>query len=348
MPLVGQEDSGRRKWYVLPMAKAVRRRELLGLVGGAAVWPLTSSAQQRGPQIVGYLSARSPDDTGHLIEAFKRGLAENGYIEGKTIDIEYRFALGSYDRLPSLARELADRSLAVLVSVGGEPAALAAKEATATTPIVFAIGSDPVKIGLVASYARPGGNLTGINILSTSLEPKRLGLLRELVPQAATIGILLNQSYPPAEMQLKDVQAAAQAIGLRIHAVSTSTDREIEAAFETVTQQRIPALMVGAAPFFDTRRDKLVELAARHAVPTIYQFRAYVAAGGLASYGVDLPDAHRQVGVYASQILKGAKPADLPVLQPTKFEFVVNLKTAKALGLVVPAPILLHADEVIE
>jgi putative tryptophan/tyrosine transport system substrate-binding protein len=238
--------------------------------------------------------------------------------------------------------------VAVLVAGGGEPSPLAAKAATSTIPIVFAIGSDPVKAGLVASYNRPGGNVTGINILTDTLEPKRFGLLHELVPQAATIGFLVNARYPSAESQVRDVREAARALTLKIHVLPAGTDSEIDAAFETVARERIPAIVVAGDPFFDTRRDKLVALAARHAVPTMFQFREYAEAGGLVSYGVDLTDAYRQVGVYAGQILKGAKPADLPVVQPTKFEFVINLKTAKVLGVKFSDNLLSLADEVIE
>jgi len=325
----------------------VKRREFITLLGGAAAtWPLATRAQQTMP-VIGYLSARSPEDTTHLVAAFRRGLVEDGYVEGQNVAIQYRWALGQVDRLPALAAELAGRSVAILVATGGESAALAAKAATSTIPIVFSTG-DPVKAGLVASYNRPGGNATGINLLTQTLEPKRLGLLHELVPQAATIGFLLNPNFPSAEDQSKDMQEAARAIGLHIHVLRANTDREIEAAFETVAQDRIGALAVGASPFFDTRRNTLVALAARHAVPTMYHFREFAAAGGLMSYGIDPVDAYRQVGVYAGRILKGAKPADLPVLQPTKFEFVINLKTAKALSLEIPARLLSFVDEVIE
>jgi len=325
----------------------VKRREFITLLGGAAAtWPLATRAQQTMP-VIGYLSARSPEDTTHLVAAFRRGLVEDGYVEGQNVAIQYRWALGQVDRLPALAAELAGRSVAILVATGGESAALAAKAATSTIPIVFSTG-DPVKAGLVASYNRPGGNATGINLLTQTLEPKRLGLLHELVPQAATIGFLLNPNFPSAEDQSKDMQGAARAIGLHIHVLRANTDREIEAAFETVAQDRISALAVAASPFFDTRRDTLVALAARHAVPTMYHFREFAVAGGLMSYGIDPVDAYRQVGVYAGRILKGAKPADLPVLQPTKFEFVINLKTAKALSLEIPARLLSFVDEVIE
>jgi putative ABC transport system substrate-binding protein len=257
-------------------------------------------------------------------------------------------ALGQYDRLPAMAAELVRWPVAVLATTGGEPAALAAKAATSTIPIVFLIGGDPVKVGLAASYNRPGGNATGMNILTATIEPKRLGLLREMVPQAATIGVLLNPNFQPAAGQLQDLQEAARAIDLQIHVLHASTDLELNVAFETIAQQRLAALAVTADPFFDTRRDKLIALAARHAVPTIYHFREFAAAGGLMSYGIDSLETYRQVGVYAGQILKGAKPAELPLLQPTKFEFVINLKTAKALGIEVPPGLSARADEIIE
>lgn len=327
----------------------MKRREFLGVLGGAAAaWPLAARAQQPAIPVIGYLSARSPDDTTHLMVAFRKGLGEGGFVEGQNVIIEYRWALGQHDRLLALAAELAQRPVAIFVSIGGESAALAAKAATSTIPIAFIIGGDPVKVGLVASYNRPGGNATGINIVTGTLEPKRLGILRQLVPQAATIAVLLNPNFPLYESQLRDVQEAAGAIGLRIHILRATTDHDIDAAFETVAQQRIAALAVAADPFFDTRRNKLVALAASHAVPTMYHFREFAAAGGLMSYGTNIADVHHQIGVYAARILKGAKPADLPVLQPTKFEFVINLKTAKALRLEIPAGLLSFADEVIE
>ena len=327
----------------------VRRRDFITLLGGAAAtWPLAARAQQPAMPVIGYLSARSPDDTAHLVAAFRRGLGAGGFVEGQNVTIEYRWALGQYERLPSMAAELVRRPVAVFATTGGEPAAMAAKGATSTIPIVFLIGGDPVKLGLAASYNRPGGNATGMNILTATMEPKRLGLLRELVPEAATIGVLLNPNFQPAANQLRDLQEAARTIGVQIHVLNAATDGELDAVFVTISQQRIPALAVTADPFFDTRRDKLVALAARHAVPTIYHFREFAVAGGLMSYGVDSLETYRQLGVYTEQILKGAKPADLPVLQPSKFEFVINLKAAKALGVKFSDNLLSLADEVIE
>jgi ABC-type uncharacterized transport system substrate-binding protein len=327
----------------------VRRREFITLLGGAAaMWPLAARAQQSAMPTIGFLSSRSPDESSHSVTAFRRGLAENGYVEGQNVILEYRWAIGHYDRLPSLAAELTRLPVAVMVAFGGEPAARAAKAATATIPVVAAFSADPVASDLVARLSRPGGNVTGVSVLSTALETKRFGLLRELMPQAAMVGVLLNPNFPPAEGQLKDMQEAARALDLRLDVLRARTDREIDAAFDSVAQHRIPALAVVADPFFVTRRDKLVALAVRHAVPSMYSFREYTSAGGLMSYGIDLADVYRQVGVYAGRILKGAKPSDLPVVQPTKFELVINLKTAKALGLDVPEKLLALADEVIE
>jgi putative ABC transport system substrate-binding protein len=326
----------------------MRRREFVTLLGGAFGWPFAARAQQPAMPVIGFLSTRSPEDIPHLLAAFHRGLAENGYVDGQNVTIEYRWTFGRYDRLSALAAELAGRPVVVFVTAGGEPAALAAKAVTSTIPIAFVIGGDPVKAGLVESYNRPRGNATGISILTNTLEPKRLGLLRQLVPQATTVGVLLNPSFPRFEDQLKDVREAARAIGMEIFDLRASDDREVEAVFDTVTQQHLAALAVCADPFFDTRRDKLVALAARHAVPAMYHFREYAAAGGLMSYGIDISDVWHQVGIYTGRILKGAKPAELPVTQPTRFEFVINLKTAKALGLAIPGGLLSFADEVIE
>src|SRR6516162_7751264 len=331
------------------MASYIRRRNFLATLGGAAAaWPLAARAQQPAMPVIGFLNTRSADVSSHLVAALRRGLAENGYVEGQTVTVEYRWANGQYDRLPALAAELANRPMAVLVATGGEPAATAAKAATSTIPIVFGIGGDPVKLGLVASYNRPGGNATGINILTNVLAAKRLGLLHELVPKVITVGFLINPIFRTAESPLSDTQEAARTIGVQLHVLRASTDHEIDTAFESVAQQGISALAVAADPFFNTRRDKLVALAARYAVPTIYQNREYPAAGGLMSYGIDLADVYRQIGAYAGRILKGAKPADLPVLQPTKIELVINITTAKAIGLKIPESFLLRADEVID
>jgi putative ABC transport system substrate-binding protein len=324
----------------------MKRRAFISLFGGAAAWPVAARAQQTPMPLVGYLSVRSNDN--YLVEALRRGLRETGYVEGQNVAIEYRWAIGQYDRMPEMAAELARRPLAVLVTAGGEPAALAAKAATSTIPIVFAIGGDPVKVGLVASYNRPGGNATGTSILTPTMESKRVGLLHELVPQATSIAVLLNPNFPPVEDQERDVREAGRALGINLQVLRAGSDREIEAAFETVSQHRIAAVLIGSDPFFDSRRDQLVALAAREKVPTLYHFREFAAAGGLVSYGIDISDSHRQMGIYVGRILKGEKPTDLPVLQPTKFELVINLKTAKSLGLTVPNAIQLLADEVIE
>jgi len=327
----------------------MRRRDFITLLGSAAFFlPITVRAQQPATPVIGYLSARSREDTSHLIAAFQKGLAESAYIDGRNVTIEYRFANGQYDKLRGMAAELLRIPVTVIATTGGEPSALAAKAATSTIPIVFAVGSDPVKQGLTASINHPGGNATGITTLTNEIEPKRLGLLRELVPHAPTVGLLLNPSFSQAQTQLSDMQQAAKAMTLPSVALRANTDPEIDAAFETIAQQRIPALVVAASPFFDTRRNKLVALAERGAVPAIYHFREYAEAGGLMSYGLDFSDVYRQVGVYTGQVLKGAKPSDLPVTQATKFEFVINLKTAKALGAKISDNLLSLADKVIE
>jgi len=326
----------------------MRRREFIALLGGAALaWPLTPRAQQAVP-LIGYLSARSPDDTADILAGFRRGLAEAGYVEQQNVRIEYRWARGEYGRLPRLAAELTELQLAVLVATGGEPSALAAKAASSTIPIIFTIGSDPVQAGLVASYNRPRGNITGINILTTTLESKRVGLLHELTPTAEAMAFLVNPNNPLAENQSEQAHQAARAVGAQMHVFRANDDNDIETAFRMIAQRKIPALAVAAAPFFDTRREKLVALAAQNSLPAIYHFREFVLAGGLMSYGVDVVEVYRQAGIYAGRILKGTRPADLPVLQPTKFELVINLKTARALGLVVPPALLARADEVIE
>ena len=267
----------------------MRRREFIAALGGAAAWPLAARGQQPVTPVVGFLHARSPDDVAYLVAAVRRGLGESGYIEGESVSIQYRFALGDYRQLPEMAAELVRRPVAVLVA-GSDPAALAAKAATSNIPIVFAVGSDPIKLGLVASDSRPGGNATGMNILTSALEAKRLELLHELMPQAAIIGVLVNPNYSPSESQLTDLHEAARAIGLQIHALRSSTDAEIDAAFGAVAQEHVAVLVVAADPFLDMRRDKIVALAQHHSVPAMYQFREHAVAGGLMSYGIDLPD----------------------------------------------------------
>ncbi len=327
----------------------MRRREFISLLGSAAaLWPLTATTQEAKIPVIGFLSSRSPADTTHLVAAFRSGLAESGYVEGQTIEIEYRFAGGKYGELPKLAKDLVAKSIKVLVATGGDPSALAAKAATAVIPIVFTIGTDPVKLGLVASYSRPGGNITGVNILASTLETKRLGLLHRLVPYASTIAVLTDPKFPPAQVEARNVEQAARAIGLQMRVLHASSDDEIDAAFETIAKEHVSALLLIGEPFYDTRRSKLITLAARHKVPTMYYFREFTEAGGSASYGVDVRRGYRQAGEYVARILNGAKAAELPVIEPTKFEFVINLKTSKAMGLEVPPSVSAEADEVIE
>jgi len=319
----------------------MRRRDFVATISAfIATWS-AAGAQQAIP-LIGFLSSRSPEDTTDVVAAFRGGLAENGYVEGQTIAIEYRFAHGQYDQLPKLATELAAKPIGVLVATGGDLSALAAKAATSTIPIVFTIGTDPVKIGLVASYSRPGGNITGVNILASTLETKRLGLLHQLIPQAATIAALADPKFPPGEPEVHNLERAAHALGLQVRVLHASTDDEIEKAFA------ISALVLIGDPFYDTRRIKLVGLAALYRLPAMFYFREFAEAGGLASYGVDVRQGYRQGGEYAARILKGAKPADLPVIEPTKFEFVINLKTARVMGVEVPPSLSAEADEIIE
>jgi putative ABC transport system substrate-binding protein len=327
----------------------MRRREFITLLGGAAAaWPLAARAQQPARPVIGFLNGFSRSAWARPMVAFHNGPHEAGYVEGQNVAIEYRWAESEYGRLRALAAELVGRQVTMLVATGGSLTALAAKAATTTIPIVFGIGGDPLKLGLVASFNRPGGNVTGVYFLTTQLEGKRLGLLRELVPIGALIAVLLNPTIALAEAHLKDVQVAAHAAGQRIHILHASNEPELDTAFAAVAKVPAAALLVGADPFFLTKRDYIVALAARHAIPTIYEQREFAAAGGLMSYGTSLTNATRQVGIYAGRILKGEKPANLPVMQSTKFEFVINLKTANALGLQIPGKLLSFADEVIE
>ena len=333
-----------------PKARAdMKRRNLILALGGVVVaWQAAGRAQQSSGPVIGFLSPRSPDESSHLIAAFRGGLGEAGLAEGQNASVEYRWALGDYAKLPMLATELVRGQIDVLVAVGGEPAVLAAKAATSTIPIIAVFVGDPVESGLVASLNRPGGNITGISGINGTLETKRLGLLHELVQRAMTLGLLLNPNFPAAARQLKDMQEAARSIGVQLQIFKARTDPEIDAAFETVAQRRIRGLVVAADTLFVTHRDRLVALAARHAVPAIYSLREFAALGGLMSYGIDLQDLYRNVGLYAGRILKGTRPADLPIMQPTKFEMVINMKTARKLDLAVPATLLAQADEVIE
>jgi putative ABC transport system substrate-binding protein len=327
----------------------MRRREFLTVLSGAAVaWPLAARAQQPAMPVIGLLSIPSLEGSADLLRAFRRGLKETGYVEGENVAIEYRWAENQIDRLPALAAELVRRRVAVLVANGGFPASFAAKAATTTIPIVFIAAEDPVRRGLVASLARPGGNLTGVNFLSAELVPKRLELLRELVPAAAKVAVLVNPTGSTPEVTVKDAEAAARAIGLQIRVLEASTSREIDVAFATLVRERVDVLFVGTDSFFSARRVHLTHLASRHAIPATYGGRQYPDAGGLMSYGSDLADALRQMGVYTGRILKGAKSVDLPVVQSTKVELVINHQTARTLGLTVPATLLSTADEVIE
>jgi putative ABC transport system substrate-binding protein len=325
----------------------MRRREFLAVLGvAAAAWPPASRAQQPGMPVIGFLHSASPDMQMDRLRAFRQGLKDTGYVEGENLAILYRWAENQIDRLPELAAELVRRQVAVIAAIGAAPSV--AKAATATIPIVFIVGEDPVKLGLVASLAQPGGNLTGINFVNQELVAKRLELLRELVPTAARVAVLVNPSFFATERTLRDVESAARAVGLQIQILNAGTGSEIDAAFATFVRERPDALFVGNDPFFTSRRVQLANLAARHAVAMTSGTREIVEVGGLMSYGSNIADAWRQVGAYAGRILKGAKPADLPIMQSSKFELVINAQTARMLGLAVPPSLLARADEVIE
>jgi putative ABC transport system substrate-binding protein len=327
----------------------MRRREFIGLVSGAAAWPLTARAQQPAMPLIGFLGSASPTLWADFLRAFHRGLGETGYVEGHNVAIEYRWAQGENDRLPALAAELVRRQVAVIAAPASTPAALAAKAATTTIPIVFQVGTDPIAAGLVGSLARPGGNATGVTNLNTELGPKRLELLRQLIPTASTIALLVNPTSPfITETMSREMQSAAAALGLQLHIVQASTEHDFATVFETLAQLRASALVIAPDALFISKSEQLGALTVRHAMPAITQFREFAAGGGLMSYGGSFTEAARLVGIYTGRILKGEKPADLPVVQTTKVELIINLKTAKALGLTVPTALLTRADEVIE
>jgi putative tryptophan/tyrosine transport system substrate-binding protein len=324
----------------------MRRREFIALLGGASAWPLAARAQQPAVPLIGFLNSASADGYASMANAFKRGLRETGYIEGQNVAIEYRWGDNQNNRLPALAADLVSHHATVIFA--NSPSVPAAKAATDTIPIIFMTGDDPVRLGFVPSFNRPGGNITGVTIISGALAAKRLGLLHELLPHAKTIAVLIDLGFQPSEGFEADIEAGALVLGLSIQRLEASSDREIEAAFTKLIEARVDALLVGPGPFLDSRRDLLVGLAANTATPAAYETRATAVAGGLISYGASVSDGYRQAGVYTGRILKGAKPSELPILQPTAFELVINLKTAKALGIEVPATLLARADEVIE
>jgi len=326
----------------------MRRRKFITLVAGAAAWPLAARAQQPGMPVIGFLDSKSPDDSVHIVAAFRRGLNGSNFIEGQNVAIEFRWAQNQYDQLPALAADLVRRRVDVIAATGG-PAALAAKAASATIPIVFRLAADPIAAGLVASLSRPGGNITGVTSLNLEVGPKRLEFLHELVPTATIMAALVNPTNPiNAEILSRDLQATARLLGLQLHLLHASSDADIDAVFATLTELRAGGLVIGTDAFFISRNEKLAALALRYRIPTIYQWREFVAAGGLMSYGGSFADSYRLAGVYTGRILKGEKPADLPVQQATKLELLINIKTAKALGLEVPPALLARADEVIE
>jgi ABC-type uncharacterized transport system substrate-binding protein len=326
----------------------LHRREFIALLGGAAAWPPVACAQQPNMPVIGFLSSRSPGESADVIAAFRRGLQEAGFVEGQNLVIAFRWAEGRYDRLPALAADLADLRVAVLFAAGGPPSALAAKAATSTIPIIFSAANDPVRLGLVTSLNRPGGNVTGMSTFTSVLAKKSVELLKELAPKIMVMAHLVNPSNPTSEIESQEAQTAANALGIELHIFNASTEQELDAAFSALVNLRAQALVVSGEPFFDTQRDRLVALAAQHAVAASYAWRHYVVAGGLMSYGTSLTDSYRQAGIYTGRVLKGEQPANLAVMQPTRFELVINHKTAKALALTIPPSLLARADEVIE
>ncbi len=326
----------------------MRRRELIMLLGSAVILPHAARAQERAMPVIGFLNTASPEPFANLVHAFREGLGETGYVEGENVAIEYRWADGRRDRLQEMAADLVHRQVNVIAATGGSPAALAVKAATTTIPIVFQIGVDPVEVGLVQSLNRPGGNITGATMMAVELGSKRLELLRELVPTATVVGALVNPTGPGAKTQMHDLSAAAGKLGLRLHIVEARFERDFEPAFAELLRLRADALWIGADPLFNGQSEQLAALTVRHRIPAIYQFRQFAAAGGLMSYSGSITDAYRQAGVYTGRVLKGDKPADLPVQQSTKVELILNLKTAKTIGLTVPSTLLGRADEVID
>ena len=331
------------------MSSFVGRRKFLVMLGGAAAaWPLALRAQQAAMPVIGFLSGRSPGESESVEAAFRQGLKESGYAEGQNVHIAFRWAEGRYDRLPALLASLVDIRVAVIAAAGGQAVPLAAKAATSTIPIVFVSGEDPVKHGLVASLNRPGGSATGVSMFLSEMEAKRLALLHELVPTGTITGVIVNPSSPSIDTQLREINSAARALGRQIQIVNATNERELDAAFVSLAQSKVGALLIASNASFTSRRDQIVALAAQRAIPAIYDQREFPMAGGLVSYGTNLSDSYRLMGVYTGKVLKGEKPTDLPVQQSTKFELVINLKTAKALGLDIPATVLARADEVIE